>query len=347
MSSNSTTESKPFHLPKVGVVVLNWNGWKDTVELIDSLNSTSYRSLYVVIIDNASTDESLEQIKARLWDIQSDFTLAHYDAVHGVSYLSSDPGLAMANDQKHYLLVESAANLGFCAGNNLGMQLGAELGAEYLLVLNNDTLVAPDFLEPMVEVAEHDESVGLVGGIITYCEKPDTIWWAGGVFDRFLNNRRLLDRELLGALEQQFPYETEWISGCMMMIPIRIYTQFGGYAEEYFIWSEEWDYSLRVSKAGYKLVVAPRTRICHKVGRSLGVMKPLSYYYGIRNGLLFKRKYLPKYLWYPYLLYYLLNRAARCTQLTLQGRGDLAHTGVAAIFDFFAGVTGQWRRQQT
>lgn len=322
-------------LPKVAIVILNWNGWQDSTELMSSLKNASYEPTLIIVIDNASTDHSISHIERWLADNQVSCSIVAGD--------STEPKKWVA--EQHFLFIKSDTNLGFCAGNNLGMEWAVKLGADYVLILNNDTLVAPDFLQPMIEVAEGDERVGLVGGIITHCEQPNTIWWAGGSFNRFLVARRLLDGQPLDELKQKKPFETEWISGCMMMIPARIFSRFGGYPEEYFIWSEEWDYSLMVSRAGHKLMVAPNAKICHKIGRSLGIMKPLNYYYGIRNGLFFKRKYLLWYLWYPYLAQYLLNRVVRFAQLNFQGRSDLAKAGTAAIKDFLAGRSGKWGRQ--
>jgi hypothetical protein len=333
-------------LPPTAIVILNWNGWQDTIELLNSLNSASYEPMLVIVIDNASTDQqSVAKISSWLRDNNVGYSsLLHTED----SSMLSNPTISIPwQSGKYYLFIECEHNLGFCAGNNLGMELGTQLGSDYVLILNNDTLVQPDFLEPMIEIAESDPNVGLVGGIITYCDEPNIIWWAGGHFDRFLNSKRLLDGKPIDNLQAQAAFETEWVSGCMMLIPTRIYREFGGYFEDYFIWSEEWDYSLMVSRAGYKLMVAPQTRICHKVGRSLGIMKPLNYYYGTRNALILQHKYLPTYYWYPYLAYYLVNRLVRYAQLMLQGRRDLVDAGVSAITDFMRGRTGKWQRQST
>lgn len=327
--------------PRVAVVLLNWNGADDTIDCLESLVQTTYPDLTVIVLDNASTDDSVEQLESWMQTHElNSRTVSHPE----LSMQPSQP--AAVSMSRDLLLITSKVNHGFCKGNNIGMEQGILVGADYLLILNNDTRVAPDFLEPMVEVAESDASVGLVGGIITYCDEPDRIWWAGGKFNRFLDNERLLDRKPLEKLQHREPFETEWVSGCMMLIPSRIFKKLGGYVEEYFIWSEEWDYSLLVSSSGYRLMVAPQSRICHKVGRSLGIMKPLNYYYGIRNGLIFKRKYLSTYIWYPYLLQYLANRVVRYTQFALQGRFDLVHAGAYAIWDYLRGKSGEWDYQQ-
>lgn len=320
--------------PLVAVIILNWNGWEDTVDLLDSLASVTYDPTLIIVIDNASEDDSLKHM--RRWFQQENVSN---------SKVATNTAKGIPGDySQHFHLVALPENVGFCAGNNIGMAIASQVKAEYLLVLNNDTVVQPDFLEPMVALAS-SENVGLVGGIITYFDEPDTVWWAGGEFNRFLSTKRILDRQPLSALAVDEPFPTEWVSGCMMMIPTDIYHELGGFAEEYFIWSEEWDYSRRVSQAGYKLMVQPNSRIQHKVGRSLGIMKPLNYYYGIRNGLLFRRKFLSWYLWYPFVLSYLGSRVIRYTQLLLLGRRDLSYAGSHALIDFFAGRFGKWSKQ--
>jgi GT2 family glycosyltransferase len=317
----------------VAVVTLNWNGWRDTIELLSSLDHVTYERLLIIVIDNASTDDSVPQIREWLTANNVTHTLLADNP-------TEPPEVA---SEKHYILMQSTTNLGFCAGNNLGMEWSSRLGAEYILILNNDTLPEPGFLQPMVDVAQSCENIGLVSGVITYCDAPEIIWWAGGAFSRFLSSRMPLHKRPLSELEQEEPYKTGLVSGCMMMIPCPIYLRFGGFSEEYFIWSEDWDYSLRLARAGLDLMVAPQSRICHKVSRSLGFMKPLSYYYGIRNDIILKQRHLSKWLWFVFLLYYFPNRVARFIQLFLQGRSELTIVGLVAVRDGFRGKTGEWQ----
>jgi GT2 family glycosyltransferase len=328
---------------RVAVVILNWNGWEDTIDLLDSLFNVEYEPLTVVVVDNASIDESVLKIEA--WLRERGVGHRILDWVTEAADASMVSRVGGGDDDREFIFIRSSENLGFCRGNNAGLEWAFSAGARFGLVLNNDTLVSPGFLAPMVDVARADPQVGLVGGVITYCSKPDIVWWAGGSFDRFLVAKRIHDGEPISVVPAAEPFETEWVSGCMMLIPAQVFTELGGFDEDFFIWSEEWDYSVRVARAGYKLIVVPSATICHKVGRSLGVMKPLNYYYGIRNGLLFKRKHLPRQSWYPYFIGYLVNRALRFTQLVLQGRFDLAKAGVEAVADFVRGRTGKWLRQ--
>jgi len=116
-------------------------------------------------------------------------------------------------------LITSVINLGFCAGNNVGMEFANRAGANYFLILNNDTFVEPTFLRPLIEAAEESENVGLIGGLICYAESPDTIWWGGGRFDSFVETKRNLDGHPISKIQCTKPFKTDWISGCMTLVP--------------------------------------------------------------------------------------------------------------------------------
>jgi hypothetical protein len=330
--------------PKVAVILLNWNSWEDTVDCLESLLRVEYPDFYPVVVDNASSDESIDKI--RLWAQRGSVPLEELTAAENSSFRGDTSGICENKDGlRKVALIRSEQNLGFCAGNNLGLEFADQNGADYFLVLNNDTIATRDLLNELVSAAESSAPVGLVGGVICYAEEPDTIWWAGGTFDYFLNTKRRYDRQPLSHLQEDHVFESEWISGCMMLIPKSVYRTVGGYDEQFFIWSEEWDLSIRVKNAGYRLVVAPRARVFHKVGRALGVMSPLSYYYGIRNAMLLKKKHLSFLPRSIYWCYFLPNRMLRYLQFAIQGRKDLSIAGARAVGDYFFSRTGKWRHQ--
>jgi GT2 family glycosyltransferase len=331
--------------PTVAIIMLNWNGWRDTIECLESLNKVQYDNLEVIVVDNASRDESLEKIES--WCNKNEI-LCHKlfrerDNIEIIHALNSEEKCCGSGAIKKLALISLNENAGFCLGNNIGMRHAAANGAEFFLILNNDTIVTPNFLKPMVEVAQQDENIGLVGGIICYAENPDLIWFAGGSFDKYLENVRLYDGEFYSGVAFDLILNTDWVSGCMTLIPRRVYDRLGGYYEGYYIYSEEWEYSLRAKKAGYRLVIASRARIFHKIGHSLPVMMPLSYYYGTRNRLMLKRMYLSRSLRWPFLTFFLLSRIPRYIYFALRGRWDLVRAGSAAIWDYFIGKTGKWR----
>lgn len=329
---------------QVCVILINWNGWRDTIECLQSLNQVEFPRLQVVVVDNGSSDDSVAQI--RKWCEQTDIPYTVCFGRHP-EVVPQPNGTPMSRQRGigRLLMLALDQNIGFCAGNNVGMKQAFANGADFLLILNNDTHVTPGFLRPLVEVAKRERRVGLVGGLICYAEEPDRIWFAGGTFDKYLESVRRLDGKLISDVDLAKTLDTDWVSGCMMLVPRSIYEELGGFDERFFIWSEEWDYSLRVKAAGYRLVVATDAKVYHKVGRSLGVMKPLSYYYGTRNRLLLKQMYLPVHLQVAFLTWFLFSRLIRYSQFALHARWDLVQAGSAALWDYFRGRTGKWRQQ--
>ncbi len=326
--------------PSVYIILLNWNGAIDTIECLESLRRCKYDNFHVVILDNASKDNSVKRLREYL--IENDISFSEY-------IMRKDNFLEMVKNSipsekflRSVKLIMSEENLGFCKGNNVGLKFSALAGADYILLLNNDTICEPDFLEPMVSECESNKNIGLAGGIICYAEEPAIVWWAGGKFDYFLETKRIGDGRFFDSMNLKEPFKTDWISGCMMLIPRRIYEEVGGLDEDYFIWSEEWDISLRVRARGYSLVVVPSSKIYHKIGKSLGVMVPLYYYYATRNRLLLKKKHLSRFLRFIYLFYFLPSRILRYGYFAMKGRFDLFWAGIYAIYDYFKGKTGKW-----
>ncbi|AWR86208.1 glycosyltransferase family 2 protein [Meiothermus taiwanensis] len=132
----------------VYVIILNWNGWQDTVKCIDSLKSLTYPNYKIVVLDNASTNDSVVRIRE-----------AHPDIT----------------------VIETGANLGFAGGNNVGIRYALEHGAGYIWLLNNDTIASPGALAAMIEVAESDPKIGAVGSVLYYMNQPEKVQaWGGG-----------------------------------------------------------------------------------------------------------------------------------------------------------------------
>lgn len=328
--------------PRVAVVILNWNGWRDTIECLASLHQVEYPDLEVVVVDNASRDDSVGHIS--YWCDGSGIPCTTSTEMPPLarelcSLAGTERGI------RRVVVLALRENSGFCRGNNLGMEQAFRGGADFVLILNNDTIVTPGFLAPMVEAALNDERIGLAGGVICHAERQDTIWFAGVSVDRFLEFRQPLTGKRLQEACLPDIVRTDAVTGCMMLVPRRTHQELGGFDERFFIWSEDWEYSLRARAAGYRLIVVTASRIHHKVSRSLGVMQPLSYYYGTRNRLLLKRMLLPWHLRAVFLTWFLCSRVIRYTQFALQGRWDLVRAGCEGIYDYLRGRTGKWWRQ--
>ena len=320
--------------PCVYVVLLNWNGWRDTIECLYSLKQATYSNLHIVIVDNASTDNSILEI--RKWAQLNCMFLFEYILESRLSVPEADTKTQVCRTSSIGIsLIKSLSNLGFCAGNNVGMEFAERNNADYFLILNNDTVCKRNFIEPLVHVAMEEDNVGLVGGLIYYAETPEAIWWAGGKFGLFLEIKLIRDT----VVQKTSP--TEWIIGCMMLIPRKCFITLGGFDESFFIWCEDIELSLRVKKFGYKILFVPESVIFHKVSQSIGYCSPMAYYYSARNTLILKKKYLGRMAFFVYFIYFLIAWIIRFCLFTLRGRFNLARAGFLGLRDYFFGYIGE------
>ncbi|MBC8278926.1 MAG: glycosyltransferase family 2 protein [FCB group bacterium] len=254
---------KNNRIPKVKIVILNYNGRDDTLECLESLEKVSYENFHTTIIDNGSTDNLGPAIREKFPQVQ-------------------------------YLY--SPANLRFAGGNNLALRNALEEGYDYVLLLNNDTVVEPDFLTKMVETGDSSAEIGLVGAKMFYYDPPDVIWFAGGVMDvRFAYMRHLgIGQKDDGSFDT--PQEMTFLNGACLLIKSAVLRQVGLLDEDYFLYGEDQDYCIRAQRTGYKLFYQPAARIRHKVSRSTPAFRKLIFRY--RSWFTLIRKHTPFY-WRP------------------------------------------------
>lgn len=241
--------------PKVVIIVLNWNGRDDTLACLASLSGIDYPVYEVIVVDNGSCDDSV-------------------------------PVIASVYPQA--TLIETGANLGYVGGNNIGLEHAKTMGADYALLLNNDTEVAPDFLNLMVEVAEVDAAIGIVGPTIYYFDRPDVIWSAGGSIDWDWGDTRMVNLDVVD--QGQFsllPRPVDFVSGCAMLIKMSLLDQMGFLDPRFFAYYEETEWCVRVARAGFKIVYVPQAKIWHKISPVAREASPQVHYYMTRNRLLF------------------------------------------------------------
>jgi GT2 family glycosyltransferase len=247
--------------PVVYVIVLNWNNYEDTRKCIESLLTASYPALRIVIVDNGSADQSGERL-------QADFPALQF--------------------------IFSAKNLGFSRGCNVGMQLALEdKDCAYVLLLNNDAVVSPGFLESAVEMAESNRRIGMLGGKIFQSPDSEVLSYAGGYVSRWRGQTVVrgfgeIDR---GKFEE--PCEVGFIIGALLLIKREVLENVGLLPEEYFFGVEDLDYSLTVQRQGYKLYYVPQFIAYHMGGGSQSTWIPKYVYNGYRGKLILLQKHLP------------------------------------------------------
>ncbi len=203
----------------------------------------------------------------------------------------------------HAIYVQSPGNIGFAAGNNLGMKQAHKDNADVVVLINNDTIVPQDLVENILSSPITDPSVGVVGGLIYFAKGFEfkdnykssdlgkVIWYVGGNHD--WNNVYASHLGVDEVDKGQFAdiHETDFVTGCLFIVRANILEEVGMFDERYCLYYEDSDLCQRIKQAGYKLVVDPKVKIWHKVAQSSAIGSPLNDYFLTRNRLLFGTTY--------------------------------------------------------
>uniref|UniRef100_A9A6X3 Glycosyl transferase family 2 n=1 Tax=Methanococcus maripaludis (strain C6 / ATCC BAA-1332) TaxID=444158 RepID=A9A6X3_METM6 len=300
--------------PQVSIIILNWNGWEDTIECLESLYRINYPNYNVVLIDNGSIDESIEKIKeycdgkievnSKFFKYSFEnkpleiFEISEKDARNN-EFSKKEEFLNLKNDKK-LLLIKNEDNYGFAGGNNVGMKFAIEcLNSDYVLLLNNDTVVDENFLTEMVKVGESDEKIGIVGSKIYYYDYDgrDNVVWAlgGGGVNLQTGVTWHYCKNNVGN-DTIFIKNMGYITGCSMLLNNELLKKLNGFDENYFCYYEDTDISIRSKKLGYLLAHANDSKVWHKVSATSGGKYSKTYlYYLTRNRIYFVKKNMKIY----------------------------------------------------
>lgn len=246
--------------PTVYIILLHWKDYDDTKACLLSFNNLTYKNYKVIVVDNFSNDGSVERLQSEFSDV---------------------------------IYVFNNSNLGFSRGCNAGLRRAYELGAEYVLLLNNDIVVDPGFLEPALAEARNGLHVGAVTGKIMYKDPPNVFWQAGGHVDPFRVQGIPRGKGEVDQGQYDEISETGWASGAMSLIPRATLEKVGFLPEEYFFGQEEWDYSTAILRAGLKIIYVPTFKAYHEAGGSYQAGHPvLNIYGGYLNKMIYAKKYM-------------------------------------------------------
>ncbi len=287
-------------LPHVSIIILNWNGWENTIECLESLYQIEYDNFNIVIVDNNSEDDSIKKIKDYCkgsLTISSTKKLkepinvvelvnAESESKKTVSDIFSDP-----TSNKKLILIKNNKNYGYAGGNNVGIKYSLKLfNPDYIMILNNDTIVNKDFLIELIKFADFDKEIGIIGPKVYYYDDPNIINSAGGVIKWRLGIGVNIG---IGKKDDGQFNEVNYVDcllGACILIKSSVIKQIGFLDEKFFLLLEETDFCFRAKMAGYKIVFYPKSIIFHKEGFS-GQMNPLILYYMNRNRILFFKKH--------------------------------------------------------
>jgi len=276
---------------KLAIILVNWNSYELTDDTLQSLYKTTYKDYDIICVDNASTDQSLAQLQKNHTDI---------------------------------IILTSDQNRGFTGGNNKGMQYAIQQGYAYTLLLNNDVAVEDDFLEPMVQALDKNQSLGAVQPLIYFHHDRTLIWNAGSRYNKWLGvtktigyNKKDADQtERYQIRENKVDPSTKnggsnhmvqkiaWITGCAFMVKTEVLKKVGLLYDPFFIYYEDVDLSFRIKNAGHDLGYVPASVIYHIAGMSHkstkktaeGYVNPKVHYLNARNHIWLLKKYTS--FWY-------------------------------------------------
>lgn len=300
------------YIPKVFIIIINWNGLQDTLECLASVFKMDYSKLKVIVVDNGSSDDSVAVIRKI------------YPQV---------------------ILIENKKNLGYSGGNNIGMRYAIKHAAQYMWLLNNDTVVEVDAVSKLVDAAECHPKVGQISPVIYYYHSPDKIQFCGSYVD-WDKQSIVIPRDKHLDIDKNFRSGANvCLWGTALFIRKNVVEEIGYLNEDFFAYWEDTEYSLRVLNAGYRNLLCTSTKVYHKttpprigtLGRSIHY-----FYYMTRNQFFLRKKYFKKrgklFFWGNYFSDVIMT-ATHCKQCSSKEAEDACLDGAwAALLN----AGGQW-----
>lgn len=296
--------------PSIGVILINYDNEFYTIPCIESLCESTYPNLDIIVVDNGSAPQSISAIRTAYPD---------------VTY------------------IELGENRGFTGGNNAGIRYALDQGDDYIILLNNDTIVAPDMFDILIGVMEKDPEIGVTGPMIYYHDHPEIIWSVAGAIDwqhgrSFMVGLNETDHGQFGDL----PREADFVTGCALLVRREVWEKVGLLDDEFFIYYEETEWCVRAGRAGYKICYVPNAKMWHKISIEARASSPWAYYYMTRNRFLFLKKTKADiHSWLNVWFEYVRTFLSWTLRPKWQDRRYLRPVMVRAIGDYCIGRVGE------
>lgn len=234
----------------VAIILVNYNGSSDTIDCIKSLSLLREVEYEIVVVDNCSTDDSVDKLK----QYQKEYS---------------------------FTLLQTEQNNGFSYGNNIGIKYAKN--ADFYLLINNDTVVTPDFLKKLIAEFQKNPKCGVTTPKILYYSQPNKIWYAGGSFNQRTARSEHYHYNQNNNINDKHPHKVTFASGCCLCISRNTIKKIGLLNEDFFLYEEDTEFCCRVTEAELEIVYIPDSVIYHKVSASTGEGSPMSQYYTVRN----------------------------------------------------------------
>jgi GT2 family glycosyltransferase len=280
-------------------MTLNWNRCEDTLACLASLTKLDYPNLRLLLVDNGSRDGTPQAVAGRFPEVE---------------------------------VIVNEVNLGFAAGCNVGLRHALEQGADYVFLLNNDTLIDPAALSHLIKLTGPD--VGMVAPKIYYAADPSRIWSVGGLLQPWTLEKTGDAHGQMDVGQWGEVLERDYFVGCALLLSRRLLTQVGLFDERFFMYYEDSDLSLRARQAGFKLLLSPQARVWHKVAVSSGGSdSPNERYWMARSSVLFFHQHVLGLRWLIVLPYRAGSAIKTVLRLIWRGRGQSARAYLRGLRD--------------
>lgn len=251
--------------PEIAIVIINWNTYQLTFDCLKSMEKCTYIDKTIFFVDNGSHDGSGDKIAL-------EFPKINY--------------------------IKNATNRGFTGANNIALKEILKQKFNYVLLLNNDTEVKPNFLNHLLDSIELDKTLAAVQPLILNYENRNTIWNAGGSFNTFFGLSKTRNKGAIYTPKLKIDTFTEWISGCCILVKTDVIKEIGLLDDRFFAYFEDVDWSIRMKNKGYKLGVVPKSVIFHHTSGSTkknntsneGNLSPYAHYLNVRNHIYLIKK---------------------------------------------------------
>jgi GT2 family glycosyltransferase len=310
----------------LSILILNYNGYDDTVSCLESVLRAARGDCEIVVIDNASSDGSVEKLLA--WGERQNLRVNFVPPQRATAQEQESVG---APGGASLTLIRTPANLGFAGGNNVGIRYALRRGAQWVLLLNNDTVVDGDSLAGLVEGAERTCAQLAGCSIYEYFDRSAP-YYLGGKFSWWGDRTHSFKLPPSAPAEA---LETDWITGCCLLVRREVFERIGLLDERAFLYYEDADFCRRAAQAGLKRVVVLGARIYHKVSRSSVLGSPFTCYHATMSRIYFHRKHHHLASHVAFLTAFLLRSMARSLVWLATGRRDLVDARWRAVRDAY------------
>jgi GT2 family glycosyltransferase len=339
--------------PKVTILLLNYNGWKDAIECLESVYKITYPNWEVLLVDNGSEDDSVSKIKewaAGKIPVESKFF--EYDAerkpieyIEELFYDEEEARVKVSEKEKEWdmllphqklSILRIEKNCGFTGGNNIGIEyILRKKKTDYILLLSNDTVVDKYLLKELVKVAESDPEIGVVGPKIYFYDyngRKDIINFAGGKINFWKGQGYHIGANEIDKGQHDEIREVDYVEGSCFSIKKKVIEKVGMLDHEYFAYWEEADWCVRIKKGGYKLCYVPKAKIWHKVSSTTKKTSGFFEYYNTRNKFSFMKKYTTRVQFISFMLHFFIFGFWFTSGMLLY------HKNPKALISFYKGV---------